>query len=47
MKMTEYKIMIIEDDSLIRSELKNMLCGNGYGVVTVSNFGMTIEEVIM
>lgn len=33
--MAAYKIMIIEDDPVISSELKNMLCGNGYDVVTV------------
>ena len=43
--MTTYKIMIIEDDPLIRSELKNMLCGNGYEAVTISDFNMTIEQV--
>ena len=43
--MAVYKIMIIEDDPLIRSELKNMLCGNGYDAVTVSDFGRTVEEV--
>lgn len=37
--------MIIEDDPLIRSELKNMLCGNGYDAVTISDFNMTIEQV--
>ena len=43
--MTVYKIMIIEDDPLIRSELRNMLCGNGYDAVSVSDFSMAIEEV--
>ncbi len=43
--MTVYKIMIIEDDPLIRSELRNMLCGNGYDAVAVSDFSTTITEV--
>ena len=37
--------MIIEDDPLIRSELRNLLCGNGYNTVAVSDFGTTIAEV--
>ncbi len=44
-EMTAYKIMIIEDDPLIRSELRAMLCGNGYDTSVVSDFGMTIEDV--
>ena len=44
-KMAAYKIMIIDDNPLIRSELKNMLCGNGYDAVAISDFGRTIEEV--
>lgn len=40
-----YKIMIIEDELLIRSELRNMLCGNGYDAVAVSDFSRTIEHV--
>ena len=43
--MAAYRIMIIEDDPLIRSELRNMLCGNGYDAVAVSDFSMTIKEV--
>ncbi len=43
--MAVYKIMIIEDDPVISSELKNMLCGNGYDAVTVLDFTRTIEEV--
>ena len=37
--------MIIEDDAVIRTELKNMLCGNGYDAVAVSDFSGTIKEV--
>ncbi len=44
--MAVYKIMIIEDDPVIRTELKNMLRGNGYDAVTVSDFSKTIQEVI-
>ena len=43
--MAAYKIMIIEDDPLIRTELKHMLRGNGYDAVTVSDFSKTVKEV--
>lgn len=43
--MAAYKIMIIEDDPVIRTELKNMLCGNGYDAVAVSDFSRTIEKI--
>ena len=43
--MAVYKIMIIEDDPVIRTELKNMLCGNGYDAVAVSDFSRTIGEI--
>lgn len=43
--MAVYQIMIIEDDPVIRTELKNMLCGNGYDVTAVSDFSGTIQEV--
>ncbi len=39
------KIMIIEDDPVIRTELKNILCGNGYDAISVSDFSETISEV--
>lgn len=37
-KMAVYKIMIIEDDPVIRAELKNMLCGNGYDAYQYRTF---------
>ncbi len=43
--MAVYKILIIEDDPVIRTELKNMLRGNGYDAAAVSDFSQTIREV--
>ena len=40
-----YKIMIVEDDPMIRTELKNLLRGNGYDAIAVSDFSGTIKEV--
>ena len=43
--MAVYKIMIVEDDPVIRTELKNMLRWNGYDAITVSDFSETIKEI--
>lgn len=40
-----YRIMIIEDDAVIREELKTLLCGNGYEVQCVTDFGDPVGEV--
>lgn len=39
------KILIIEDDITIRSELENLLKGNGYDVISIQNFNDTIQRV--
>ena len=36
--MTPNKIMIIEDDPIIQTELKNLLIGHGYEVSILSDF---------
>ena len=38
MKTVAYKIMIVEDDLIIRNELQILFEGNGYEVVTPDNF---------
>lgn len=39
------KIMIVEDDPLIRSELKNLLVAQGYVVVAPEDFSSVVEKV--
>lgn len=39
------KILIIEDDLTIRSELKTLLYGNGYEAIGVSDFSTVVQEV--
>ena len=41
----KYKILIIEDDSTIQTQLRNLLTGNGYEVETVTDFKNTVEHV--
>ena len=43
--MAAYKIMILEDDPVIRTELRNLLRGNGYDAMAVSDFSRAIQEV--
>lgn len=43
--MNSYKILIIEDDSIIQSELRTLLTGNGYDVFVVTDFSKTIQQV--
>ena len=40
-----YKILIIEDDPVIRTQLKNLLIGNGYEAETVTDFQNVMEQV--
>ena len=42
--MKSYKIVIIEDEELIREELKTLLVNAGYVVDCVINFAKTIEK---
>lgn len=39
------KILIVEDDFTIQTQLKTLLSGNGYEVSTVTDFSNTIEQV--
>ena len=41
----KYKILLIEDDSTIQTQLRNLLTGNGYEVETVTDFRNTVEHV--
>lgn len=43
--MNTYKILIIEDDPVIKNELKVLLSGNGYTVVTVEDFPFAVQIV--
>lgn len=43
--MKPYKIVIIEDEELIREELKTLLVNAGYTVDCVINFGETIDYI--
>ena len=44
-KMKSYKIVIIEDEELIREELKTLLVNAGYVVDCVINFAKTIDYI--
>lgn len=41
----KYRILIIEDDSVIQTQLRNLLAGNGYEVETVNDFPVAMEQV--
>ena len=43
--MKPYKIVIIEDEELIREELKTLLVNAGYVVDCVINFAKTIDYI--
>ena len=43
--MKPYKIVIIEDDFIIQSELRTLLVGNGYDVFIVTDFSKTIQQI--
>lgn len=43
--MKPHKIIIIEDDFIIQSELRTLLVGNGYDVFIVTDFSKTIQQV--
>ena len=39
------RILIIEDDVTIQTQLKTLLTGNGYEAAVVTDFSTTIEQV--
>ncbi len=39
------KILIVEDDLTIQTQLKTILTGNGYEVFTVTNFSQIMEQI--
>ena len=41
--MKPYKILIIEDDPVIQSELETLLRGNGYTAVSVKDFSKVTD----
>ena len=41
----KYRIMVIEDDPVIREELCILLKGNGYEVGAVTDFTDTLEQI--
>ncbi|MDO4340244.1 MAG: response regulator transcription factor [Eubacteriales bacterium] len=43
--MNEYRIMIIEDDFTIQTQLQTLLSGNGYEVSAVTDFSNAIGQV--
>lgn len=43
--MSANKIMIIEDDTVIRTELQKLLIGNGYEVCAISDFSDPITDM--
>ena len=43
--MNKERIMIIEDDFTIQTQLKNLLVGNNYDVETVTDFSNIIEQI--
>ncbi len=45
MTMSGYRIMIVEDDFSIQTQLKTLLSGNGYMVQAVTDFSKTVEQV--
>lgn len=41
----QYKILVVEDDSVIQSEIQTLLLANGYEVYAVSDFSKTIIDI--
>ena len=40
-----HRILIIEDDVVIQTQLKNLLTGNGYETEAINNFPVSMEQV--
>ncbi|MDE7342028.1 MAG: response regulator transcription factor [Lachnospiraceae bacterium] len=41
----KFKILIVEDDPVIQTQLKNLLAGNGYEAETITDFQNVMEQV--
>ena len=41
----KHRILIIEDDVVIQTQLRNLLTGNGYEAVTINDFPVAMEQV--
>ncbi len=41
----KHRILIIEDDSVIQTQLRNLLAGNGYEAETINEFPVAMEQV--
>ncbi|MDE6387272.1 MAG: response regulator transcription factor [Lachnospiraceae bacterium] len=41
----KHRILIVEDDTTIQQQLKNLLIGNGYEAESVADFSQVIEQV--
>ena len=41
----KHRILIIEDDSVIQTQLRNILTGNGYEAETINDFPVAMEQV--
>ncbi len=41
----KHKILIIEDDVVIQTQLRNLLTGNGYEAETINDFLVAMEQV--
>lgn len=44
-KKQKHRILIIEDDTVIQEQLRNLLAGNGYEAGAISDFPVTMEQV--
>lgn len=41
----KYRILIIEDDVVIQTQLRNLLAGNGYEPETINDFPVSMEQI--
>ncbi|MDE7224535.1 MAG: response regulator transcription factor [Acetatifactor sp.] len=41
----KYKILIIEDDVVIQTQLRNLLAGNGYEAEVINDFPVSMEQI--
>ena len=41
----KYRILIIEDDVVIQTQLRNLLAGNGYETEIINDFPVSMEQL--